>query len=450
MTRNIQAEKAFEYVVNVLIDDVVDMQRIRGGIDYWETGPNPPDGDAKIVIVNGGLFGISYGKRESLPELPLKEIDGVPLLYGYPEVERKDGKLIVYADIISSAFFLLTRYEEVVRHDVRDNHGRFPGKESLPYRAGIIDRPVVDEYAGLLRKWLREVGIDVSEPKRKFSVTLTHDVDSIEYYRRLLQPSRAIRYIIAGSGPLWHLGKALIIALGLSRDPHDNIGTVIGIEDDFLRKCKGLDVEIIYFLLAGGNSLFDGGYSIRSRKVGNLIKQVSQSGARIGLHASYEAGLKPELIANEKKILENVLGELVTHNRHHYLNLRTIEDCGLMAESGIEHDYTLGYADVAGFRLGICRPVQLFDPVKFKDFGIIEHPLLIMDSSLSHRKYMNCDEEQAFIYSKKIIDQVRRHNGELVLLWHNSILISAPGNYHLKLYQKILDELSHAIQAVER
>ena len=46
-------------------------------------------------------------------------INGVPVLFGYPEVKREGNCLVVGADVIASALFLLTRQEEA---------GKGPGK----------------------------------------------------------------------------------------------------------------------------------------------------------------------------------------------------------------------------------------------------------------------------------------------------------------------------------
>lgn len=53
-------------------------------------------------------------------------------------------------DFVASAYFLMSRYEELLNPE-RDEHGRFPGKVSVPYRNHFIDRPIVDEYS----RWLR-------------------------------------------------------------------------------------------------------------------------------------------------------------------------------------------------------------------------------------------------------------------------------------------------------
>ena len=96
--------------------------------------------------------------------MPLRIWEETPLIYGDERSEIIDGKLVLNADIVASSYFLLSRYEEMVRPDVRDAHQRFPGKESLPYRAGFIDRPLVDEYGRILRQLLREQGVEVPEP----------------------------------------------------------------------------------------------------------------------------------------------------------------------------------------------------------------------------------------------------------------------------------------------
>jgi hypothetical protein len=194
--------------------------------------------------------------------------------------------------------------------------------------------------------------------------------------------------------------------------------------------------------MAGGKSQFDGMYNIQSKVAKNTIKLVYKSGAEIGLHTSYEAGMNPELIAEEKVTLEEVCGFTVHCNRNHYLMWREIGNGWALAKAGINRDSSLGYADVAGFRLGVCRPIPLFDPIKIQSFGIEEHPLVVMDCTLSNTNYMNLNEEDAFSYCKKLIDQTRKHQGEFVMLWHNTMFVPEQNNYHPKLYQKLLHELN--------
>jgi hypothetical protein len=413
----------------------------------WSLGYSSDNRDVSkgshVNIVPSGFFERKiYGTAESLPRLPLEQIRGVPLLFGKPAIQRKGTCLIVHADIIASAYFMLTRYEEMVRRDVRDEHGRFPGKESLAYRAGFIARPIVDEYAELLRKWLRAVGVVVPPPNRQFSILPTHDVDSLRRYRKWHQPYRTVAAALLGRYPKSVLGQALGCSWGLRRDPW---------EWDVFEEMTELDQTTrerpVYFFLAGGPGGHNDAYSIRSGVARRVIEKVRQAGAAIGLHASYEAGIHPELIAEERVRLEEVCGFPIRRNRHHFLAWREVEDGRELAKAGIAWDATLGYADVAGFRLGVCHPIPLFDPVTIQPMGIEEHPLIVMDRTLSHSSYMNLSEEHALSYCKKLMDETRKHNGEFVILWHSNALNGDRKNYHGRLYRKLL---AHAAGRSER
>ncbi len=79
-------------------------------------------------------------KHTGLPlpyrKLPLARGSRYPLVIRLAERGMDKRYMGVHADIIASTYFLISRYEEMVRRGLRDEHGRFPGKESLPYRAG--------------------------------------------------------------------------------------------------------------------------------------------------------------------------------------------------------------------------------------------------------------------------------------------------------------------------
>ena len=138
------------------------------------------------------------------------EIEGIPFLYGSPREEMYDDTLIIYADLIASSYFLMTRYEEIQKRSVRDAFGRFPGKESLPYKAGFINRPIIEEYGKLLRERLRRVNVPIMEPNPGLDkIWLTHDIDAPFFcrtFRNLLREIvkrqnifKAIKYY---TGPL--------------------------------------------------------------------------------------------------------------------------------------------------------------------------------------------------------------------------------------------------------
>ena len=56
------------------------------------------------------------------PEVPFELIDNTPILFGNSKTEKHEDVLIIYADIIASSFFLLSRYEEILKPNSRDQH----------------------------------------------------------------------------------------------------------------------------------------------------------------------------------------------------------------------------------------------------------------------------------------------------------------------------------------
>lgn len=388
----------------------------------------------KIVIIPSGFFEEeSYGTVSSLPRLPLQTIEDIPLLFGKPDITRSKDTLITHADLIASAFFLLSRYEEWICKDIRDEHGRFPGKQSLPARAGFIDRPIVDEYGRLLRKWLRQSDCPVSEPPERFyRMNLTHDVDTPFYCRTWRNVAREILKGNVINAFRWKYGE-------LENDPYYTFPWMLK-RGENMRKIFGDNhCQSILFFRSGGREVRDKPYyDLRSKDMQELLKLCREYEAVIGLHGSYEAGKNPQLIPSEKQSLEEAFETNITRNRNHFLASREPEDMTALEAAQITDDYTMGYADIAGFRLGTSRAVRYINPAsKHISSSLTLHPLTVMDGTLDDPRYMNLDEDKALRYCMKLAETTRKMNGELTLLWHNTSATSESG-YLKNLYSKIL------------
>lgn len=392
----------------------------------------------KVVIVPSGFFQSSvYGTPESLPQLPLKEIEGVPLLFGTPKEECFEETWVIYADIIASSYFLLSRYEEIQKRDIRDKHGRFPGKESLPYKAGFIHRPIVEEYGKLLRHWLRKACVHIPEPQPELQkIWLTHDVDAPFFCRSL---RNICRETLKGIG----FRKALKLYQGpLEKDPYYTFPWMLE-QDSLVKNRFGDRCHILFFLKAGGRHANDKPhYQVRSHDIQKLLHLFKKNKALLGLHSSYEAGIYPDLIPEEKMRLEHDWKlENIHLNRHHYLASREPEDLTKLIKAGITDDFTMGYADVSGFRLGTCRPVKWINPMTRQLTSLTLHPLSVMDCTLSESQYMGLSPDEAYQYCAELVREIRQHRGEIVWLWHNTSFAGTESNYHKKLYVRLLNLL---------
>ena len=318
---------------------------------------------------------------------------------------------------------------------MRDEHGRFPGRQSLSFRAGFLDRPIVEEYADLLRGWLAEVGIGSDRPRRDFTVLLTHDVDTLRKHGTgVTTPARNAVKALLGRTTFAHAAESLAVSIGLRKDPFYRFDEMIRLDAGL----RGAHPEPTYFFMVGGDRPKDCAYKVTDRLARRTIRKIVASGAVVGLHASYDAGLHPDRLATEVGVLSEVCGRPIRRNRHHFLAWREVEDGWPLVRAGIDWDSSLAYADVPGFRLGVCRPVSLFDPIRLEELGIQEHPLIVMDCQLSWEKYLGLDEEAAFEYCRRLINRTREHDGEFVMLWHNPMLAPEHGGYHPRLYRRLL------------
>ena len=346
----------------------------------------------------------------------------------YPEVlEVLSRKQITPdTDIVSLSCFLLSRAEETVI-SVRDEHGRFSAEQSVLGRNNLLQIPLVDEYS----RWLLK-RLELPLPPQQIAlVNLTHDVDILCIYRRLRGMIGGIR---RGEGrAVWEAIKKI------ERDPAFTFPWMI--RTDSLLQQSPVPSQALWFLKAtDGKGLDAPQYSLYGHDFRRLIKLIRQSEGRIGLHTSYAAGTDPTLIRKEKHRLEKAIKMPVTLNRHHWLRTTGIDNMQQLAAAGITDDYSVGFADRAGFRIATTRSVRWINPKTLQLTPLTLHPLTAMDCTLSNTNYMNLTEDEAWYYCQRLIDKVRQNNGELTLLWHNSNLTE--GSYHKSLYTQLIQYIA--------
>ena len=392
---------------------------------------------AKIIIVPA----IPDYNISNLPQHPFQYIDKIPILYGTSKIENIESRYIIHADIILSSFFLLSRYEEILKPNCRDKYGRFLSKDSIVFQQGYGSIPLVDEYGLLLRNWLRELRVMNTTEKNNFNkIYLTHDIDNPFRFLNLLSVFKqyiknAIKYNTSPSPLKKYLDPPI--------DDYFTFPDIIAQDKKLLTILPSESIDVIYFLICSYQFLNNKYYNINSKKINYLINYLQNSDVKFGIHLSVEAGENPHKTSDEVSVFTKRIKLNYLYSRHHFLDWREPEDIKYLENSGITDDFTLGYADSTGFRVGTCKPYRFINPETKELSNIIVHPLEIMDCSLSNTEYMNLDYEQAFSNCKEIINQVKKHNGELVLLWHNTEFTGI--NYHKNLYNSIIEYLKTLI-----
>lgn len=425
-------QKIIDYIIQFLIRDEHNAHHV----GYCNDKTQWPK--YKVVIVPSNFFDNNiYGTQQSMPSLPLQEIEGIPFLYGSPHIEKIENTIVCHADLIASTYFLISRYEEYINpNNNRDTHGRYIGKQSIPAKANFIHRPIVEEYGELLRKLLQQTNITLSPiPQQINHIYLTHDVDSITNYRRLRGfLGGTYRSIVKRTESLTTILKSLF---NINHDPAYTFPWILQ-QDNQLPEATQ-----IYFIKATHNAKgFDRPtYNLIGKNFIHLKKEILKSSpnAIFGLHASYRSGNTPDIIVEEQKLLQYAIeNQRITTSRHHYLRSLQPNDMETLIDARITDDYTMSYADIAGFRLGTCRAVRFINPSTRKLTSLTLHPLTIMDCSLTHEKYMGLNYKESLLYAQNLIEQTKKYNGDLCLLWHNTIFSEKK---HKNLYYQLIQIL---------
>lgn len=376
----------------------------------------------KVIVIEDGFFGkLSAGQSYLNPafipdraaETCTEGLHPIIRLFGQDRFSRTPDEIECGVDLFAGSFFMLTRWEESLPYEP-DLHGRFPAEQALIVRSGFIRRPVVDEYAAWLAGWLRSMGYPV--PERRYTVVPTCDVDHPRFWSAKKLLRNLAGRLIKHKRPrllLRDFNSFRRVRQGLARDPFDRF-------DEMLSAAETRGLRFAFYFIAGGKTRYEGDYSPGDPDIQSLIRHLENRGHRIGLHPSYASGEIPNTIAAEKKALERVVGHDVHLSRQHYLRFTVPETWQQLAEAGIREDSSLGYAAEPGFRCGTSRPFPVFDIRQRSPLDVVERPLLIMDVSL--RYYKHWTPEEALEICSEIKAQVKKHQGDLVFLWHNSTL----------------------------
>ena len=321
------------------------------------------------------------------------------------------GKTIIRTDIVYNTFFFISRAEETFNTE-RDEHNRFTAQFSILGQNNRLQIPLLDEHARLLMKQL-----NLPLPTPGFGhIYLTHDVDAITQYRSLRGAIGGLR-----RGEKKQVWEAI-------RDIHkDPLYTFPWLMEQEKKVESGeRKVESIYFVKQTHGRGYDyPQYSLNGRDYKYLKKYLLDNGAKLGVHSSYYGDMPSKPIS--------------PLHRSHYLtgSIRSLQQ---WVKAGITDDFTMGFADAAGFRLQTTRAVRWINPYTYKLTSLMLHPLIIMDTTLSQENYMNLSEDEAYFLCERLIDKVRMHHGDLCLLWHNSNINDT--TYHRSLYPKILQMIN--------
>lgn len=327
----------------------------------------------------------------------------IPVIYGDNSFNEMNAQSIYCGvDIIGSAFYMLSRWEESAIIE-KDSYGRFPERLSLAVKYDFISKPIVHLYAELFKAMASSLGYKIIS-KRKFSKTLTHDIDSMYKWMGYLDYAKTCLGDIFKRGSLSTLKNTMSIRKQ-QKDPYDTFSELMDASES-----QGLQ-STFYFLNTPQNLK-----AFSSERGKQVISNIINRKHIIGAHFNgYLEDSLPE-IQKDVTLFESIFSNKIAISRQHFLKIQIPSTYILLESAGIEQDSTLYFRNYPGFRTGMCIEHSLFDCNSRKMLQIKELPLTLMDVSLQGAK--NQDELIAKVDA--LLQITKKYEGNFVCLWHNS------------------------------
>ncbi|MGB7393926.1 MAG: polysaccharide deacetylase family protein [Pricia sp.] len=354
-------------------------------------------------------------------DLEVSDWDGIPCFFDAGERSN------IPFDIFSASFFLLCRYEEYLPH-LKDEHGRFPPRESLAYRNSFLQLPVVDLWAYRLLEQLRDKFPDVEQSSKTYSYTSLIDVNSSHAFaHRGLFRSLGGLFQDLGFARFRRAAQRLMVWIYPKRDPYDNFSKLVELH-------KANEVKSLFFFQFATYSVFDKNVSPNSNKFRFLIKSIADY-SKVALAASYSSFDDFEMLQKEKKKLSGVINRPVDACRMRYNRIDLPQTYRFLVDAGFTDDYTMGYTHEPGFRAGTCTPFYFYD-VHLE----IQHPIRIHPFAFHDYAFANLGNRDGILKRLDALnDEVRKVNGSFMTVFSNELLGTENRVDWIGLYATVLE-----------
>jgi len=340
-------------------------------------------------------------------------------------------------DIFAASFYLVSRYEEYLSFKA-DKYGRYEAPESLAFKNGFLEEPIVNIWAAKFREILREAFPDLTFPVKKFEYISTIDVDNAWAYLHkgfIRTAGGFLKSLVRFD--FYDFARRLRTLSGADKDPYY-------VFDYLAEQERKYGFNTVYFFLTGKYGRYDTNISLKRDVFKSLIlDKVKHSEA--GIHPSYNSYKKSVILEQEIRKFSSLINRPVKKSRQHFLIIRFPETFKRLIKAGIIEDYSLGYSSVPGFRAGICTPFKFYDLSQEKETDLTLMPFNVMDVTL--RDYMRLNPDEAINKIQEIVSKIKNVNGTFVSLWHNESLSETK---HWKGWRRVYEEMLKTIYRSQR
>lgn len=349
-------------------------------------------------------------KQQLFPEKEFTFIDStIEIDKVFFPFANKEDSLLPF-DPIALAYHLMLFPEEQKKRCNFDTHHRPISEDSWLVKNNQQKKPLIDIAANLLLDKLQELfpSLNLSLKTPFFEPTFDIDIAYAHKAKSLITHGLGTASL-AVKGNISGLNHRIKVWRKKVTDPYD-------VFDIILEELEQSNLKAVFFAMTANRSKYDKNNHYQSKAYRNLLKRISENHV-VGIHPGYRAAENPTIFEMEKKRLEDIINQQVTHVRQHYLRHFLPEMWHTYIKHGISHDYSIGYAVRDGFKVGTCSPYQAFDVNANEPLPIVIHPFALMDTAIWRYQQNNFQEVMGI--SNSIKSQLQESRSSLSAVWHN-------------------------------
>ena len=337
-------------------------------------------------------------------------------------------------DIFAASFYLLSRYEEYLPHE-KDMYGRFAHENSVAYREGFLNLPLINTWMQGFAEKLKEksaagsLRTTINFQPSTFNFIPTYDIDIAYSYKH-----KGLLRNIGGSLKSPSLERIKVLT-GSLKDPFDCYDWLNNLHQQYQLE------PIYFFLVSEKNGEFDKNISPHKDAMWKLVKKHTAL-YEIGIHPSWQSNAKASVLKNEMEWLAEMSGmKQITISRQHYIKFSLPGTFRMLVETGIHNEYSMGYGSINGFRASVASSFFWYDLEKEAQTSLRIHPFCFMDANSYYEQKQN--SEQAYEELMHYYAVCKAVNGTLITVWHNNFLGTAK---EFKGWKEIYEKFTAQVQ----
>jgi len=370
---------------------------------------------------------ISYGDRPLADELffknstlllsnKIEDFDLKTVLFGEHQVPFPVKNSALPFDVFAASFFIISRYEEYL-HQKKSTED-FKATHSYQYKWKVLDKPIIDEWALILKNMIRQKYPDIKFHEKRFNHQPTINFSIIPSPPKGFLPRTKffLGSVFKKNNGYLSAKFNQITQLGVNNE------NVIYTVEELCSGNKNTPLYFVGFPNTPADYIKRNGISkiLTNKSVGLLTPFANESQKVSDIKTGL---LKLKKIFPEQTTLISQQLEVLKFPIC-YLNL---------LNSGVISDYSMGYSGIPGFRAGTCTPFNWYDLQLEKVTPLNVRSYCITDYAL---QYMRIEEAQKTI--RNYIDAVKVVNGSFYSSWR---LRSLSDQFKYKKLKTVFDEM---------